>query len=255
PAHERRPARGGRRNRRRRRRARYGLRDRRGRGQRRRTGPRRAAADVRSLLAGRRLPRSLERRRRPRSRDRAGSSACARRTDLGREPRRGRRQGRLHLAARGLSASSASRSALDNRTPIRHLQGAGMNTIAATRPGGALARWASLGGVLYVVLFVIGIIVMVGDEPNSSGSPAKIIAYYSKSSHRDKISLGWVIAGLGVFFFLWFLAALRQTVRRLEGGDGFLTALTTIGGAIYATLAFAALALNAGIRTMSDDTF
>ena len=130
-----------------------------------------------------------------------------------------------------------------------------MNTIAATRPGGALARWASLGGVLYVVLFVIGIIVMVGDEPNSSGSPAKIIAYYSKSSHRDKISLGWVIAGLGVFFFLWFLAALRQTVRRLEGGDGFLTALTTIGGAIYATLAFAALALNAGIRTMSDDTF
>jgi hypothetical protein len=31
--------------------------------------------------------------------------------------------------------------------------------------------------------------------------------------------------------------------------------VTTIGGAIYATLAFAALALNAGIRTMSDDTF
>jgi hypothetical protein len=130
-----------------------------------------------------------------------------------------------------------------------------MNTIAATRPGGALARWASLGGVLYVVLFVIGVIVMFDGEPNSSGSPAKIIAYYSSSSHRDKVNFGWIIAGLGVFFFLWFLAALRQTIRRLEGGDGFLTGLTTIGGAIYATLAFAALALNAGIRTMSDDTF
>jgi hypothetical protein len=130
-----------------------------------------------------------------------------------------------------------------------------MNTVAATRSGGALARWASLGGVLYVVLFVIGVIVMFSGEPNSDSSPAKVIAYYSKSSHRDKINIGWIIAGLGVFFFLWFLGALRQTIRRLEGGDGFLTTVTTIGGAIYATLAFAALALNAGIRTMSDDTF
>ena len=130
-----------------------------------------------------------------------------------------------------------------------------MNTVAATRPGGALARWASLGGVLYVVLFVIGVIVMFSGEPNSDSSPARVIAYYSSSSHRDKISIGWIIAGLGVFFFLWFLGALRQTIRRLEGGDGFLTTVTTIGGAIYATLAFAALALNAGIRTMSDDTF
>ena len=130
-----------------------------------------------------------------------------------------------------------------------------MNTIAATRPGGALARWASLGGVLYVVLFVIGVILLYSGAPDSSSSPARIIAYYSSSSHRDRINFGWIVAGLGVFFFLWFLAALRQTIRRLEGGDGLLTALTTIGGAIYAALAFVALALNAGIRTMSDDTY
>jgi hypothetical protein len=130
-----------------------------------------------------------------------------------------------------------------------------MNSIAATRPAGALARWASLGGVLYVVLFVIGVIVMFDGEPNGDSSPAQVIAYYSKASHRDKVNIGWIIAGLGIFFFLWFLAALRQTIRRLEGGDGFLTGLTTIGGVIYATLAFAAVALNAGIRTMSDDTF
>src|SRR5213592_1579810 len=118
-----------------------------------------------------------------------------------------------------------------------------MNTMASARSSAGIARWASLGGVLYVVLFVIGVIVMFDGEPNSSGSPAKIIAYYSSSSHRDKVNFGWIIAGLGVFFFLWFLAALRQTIRRLEGGDGLLTALTTIGGAIYAALAFVALAL------------
>jgi hypothetical protein len=132
-----------------------------------------------------------------------------------------------------------------------------MNTIAAARPRttGDLARWGALGGILYVVLFVIGTIVMFDGEPGSDASPAKVIAYYSDSGHRDKIGIAWIIAGLGVFFFLWFLSALRRTIRRLEGEDGFLTALTTIGGAIYATLAFAAIAVNMGIRTMSDDTY
>jgi len=127
--------------------------------------------------------------------------------------------------------------------------------MAPSRTSAVLARWASLGGILYVVLFIIGVILMFHGEPDSGSSPAKVIAYYSKSSHRDKISIGWVITGLSIFFFLWFLAALRRTVRRLEGEDGFLTALTTIGGTIYAALAFAAIAVEAGIRTMSDDTY
>ena len=58
-----------------------------------------------------------------------------------------------------------------------------------------------------------------------------------------------------MFFFLWFLSALRQAVRRLEADDGFLTGLTTIGGVVYATLTLAALAVETGIRTMSDDTY
>jgi hypothetical protein len=130
-----------------------------------------------------------------------------------------------------------------------------MNTIAVARPTTGLARWASLGGVLYVVLFVIGTILLFDGAPDSDASPARVIAYYSDSGHRNKIMFGWLVAGLGIFFFLWFLASLRQAVRRVEGGDGFLTALTTIGGVIYAALAFAAIALNVGVRTMSDDTY
>src|SRR5882724_12584556 len=130
-----------------------------------------------------------------------------------------------------------------------------MNTMASARSSAGIARWASLGGILYVVLFVIGVIVMFDGEPDSDASPATVIAYYSKASHRDKISIGWIIAGLGIFAFLWFLSSLRRAVRRWEGDDGFLTALTTIGGAVYATLAFAAIAINVGIRTMSDDTY
>jgi hypothetical protein len=130
-----------------------------------------------------------------------------------------------------------------------------MNTIAAARPSAGLARWGALGGIVYVVLFIIGTILLYSGAPASDSSPAKIIRYYSDSGHRDRISIGWIVGGLGVFAFLWFLSSLRRSVRRLEGEDGFLTAATTIGGIVYATLAFAALAVNMGIRTMSDDTF
>jgi hypothetical protein len=130
-----------------------------------------------------------------------------------------------------------------------------VSTIPSSRSNAILARWAALGGILYVVLFVIGNILLFSDAPDSDASPAKVTRYYMDSGHRDKIDFGWIIAGLGVFFFLWFLSSLRRTVRRHEGEDGFLTALTTIGGGVYASLAFAALAVNMGIRTMSDDTY
>lgn len=131
-----------------------------------------------------------------------------------------------------------------------------MSTIAPARSSAGLARWAALGGIAYVVLFIVGTILLFSGSPDGDASPAKVIAWYSDSGHRDRINIGWIVSGLGVFFFLWFLSSLRRTIRRLEGEeDGFLTALTTIGGAIYATLAFAALAVNNGIRTMSDDTY
>lgn len=130
-----------------------------------------------------------------------------------------------------------------------------MSTMAPPRSTAGIQRWAALAGVVYVALFVIGVILTFAGSPDSSSAPAKIIAYYSDSGHRNHINIGWVLGGLGLFFFLWFLSALRQGVRRLEAEDGFLTGLTTIGGVVYATLSLAALAVDTGIRTMSDDTY
>lgn len=117
-----------------------------------------------------------------------------------------------------------------------------------------LIRWAALGGIAYVVLFVIATIVTHNGTPGAGASPAKVVAYYQSGSHRDKIALGWFLALLAVFFFLWFLAALRQAVRRLAG-DGVLGMVTTIGGSIYATLTLVAFSVYAAVRTMSDDTY
>jgi hypothetical protein len=127
--------------------------------------------------------------------------------------------------------------------------------VTTTAPGRRpLANWAGLGGVLYVALFIIGSILSFSGTPDGDATPAEVRTYYADSGHRDKIGIGWILIGLGLVAFLWFLASLRQWLRGVDG-DGFLTGLATIGGSIYAALALAAIAVYMGISTMSDDTF
>jgi hypothetical protein len=115
-------------------------------------------------------------------------------------------------------------------------------------------RWAGLGGILYVILFAVGAIVASAGQPSSNDPPAELISYYSDSGHRAKIFVGWLLVVIGVFFLLWFVGALRQTVRRLDG-DGLLAAVTTTGGAVYAASTLAAFSVDFGMKTASADTF
>jgi hypothetical protein len=130
-------------------------------------------------------------------------------------------------------------------------------TTSVGRPGAArrgLERFGGLAAILYVILFIGGTNLVFNGTPDSDAPPAKVIAYYHDSGHRDKINYGWLAVIIGVFFLLWFVAALRQRLRLLDP-DGFLTNLATVGGVVYAALTLAGIGLIAGIATMSDDTF
>ena len=120
-----------------------------------------------------------------------------------------------------------------------------------------LQRWSFLAGLVGVVLFVVGAILMF-DGPNSS-SPAKMTAWYRSSSHRTQIHIGWILFGLGLFFFVWFVAALREQVSLHERADGrpggFLSGVVTIGGAAFAAAGISVAGIATGIKTMSDDTY
>ena len=131
-----------------------------------------------------------------------------------------------------------------------------MNERIATGPTreSRITRWAGLGGAVYVALFVVGALVAYRGQPDTDSAPATIIDYYRDAGHRDKIVVGWLLIIIGVFFFLWFLGALRQAVRRLAG-DGLLATVTTAGGGVYAALTLVAFSVDTALKTMSDDTY
>jgi hypothetical protein len=122
------------------------------------------------------------------------------------------------------------------------------------RPRTGLARWAALAGAVYVVLFVVGTIVFFSGAKGGNDSPATVIKWYSDSGHRNQLHYGWLLIGLGIFFFMWFVAALRRAVS-MGDAEGVLTGVVSIGGTVYAAATLVAIALEDGIRTMSDDTF
>jgi hypothetical protein len=122
------------------------------------------------------------------------------------------------------------------------------------RPRTGFGRWAALAGAVYVLLFVVGTIVLFSGTPGGDDPPAKVIAYYSDDGNRNQVNFGWILVGLSIFFLLWFIAALRRAVSAGDR-DGILTAVVSLGGGIYSAVALVGVALNAGIRTMSDDTF
>ena len=117
-----------------------------------------------------------------------------------------------------------------------------------------IGRWAGLGAILYVALFIIGAVLQSSGTPSGDAAPAKVIAYYSDDGHRSRIGAGWLLIVIGVFFLLWFLAALRQVVIRWSG-EGLLAAVTGLGGAVYAASTLGAFSIDAAIKTMSDDTY
>jgi hypothetical protein len=123
---------------------------------------------------------------------------------------------------------------------------------AVTRTPSALQRWSLLGGAVYVVFFIAGAIISFSGSPSGDASDAKVKAYWGVASHRNRLYWGWLLVLLGVFFFIWFVAALRQRMR--DSDTGFLGTVVALGGALYATTTMIAFSLVVAITTMSDDT-
>jgi hypothetical protein len=75
---------------------------------------------------------------------------------------------------------------------------------------------------------------VTGDDVDSQDSDGEILAYYAKSSNRDRHFAIFFMILAASLLIIWFLAKLRERLAKAEGGVGTLTALA-FGAGIAAT--------------------
>jgi hypothetical protein len=106
-----------------------------------------------------------------------------------------------------------------------------------------MSRLAPLTGVVFVVLLVVAIITG-GETPESSASPAKVIAYYT--THRSEVETSALLFGLAFLFLVLFAGALRSYLRKTPAAEG-LSALVLAGGVLMAVGALLGTGIEYGL--------
>ena len=100
-------------------------------------------------------------------------------------------------------------------------------------------RLAPLTGVLAVVLWVLGAMMMFKDDPGTD-SPAQIASHFAE--HDVRLLVGAFIFMVGAAAFLWFVGTLRVALARGEEGLGRVAGIAFAGGVATAAMIFAVAA-------------
>ena len=115
----------------------------------------------------------------------------------------------------------------------------------------AWERFAPLAGVLAVILWVVGIIVLEsGDNPADEATGQVLAAHYDENS--GSILAGSFVFMLGAAVFVWFLGTLRARILWSEGGVGRLAAITFGAGIVTAVMAIGLAAPEAAAALSAD---
>jgi hypothetical protein len=100
------------------------------------------------------------------------------------------------------------------------------------------AKWAPLSGIVFVVLFVAGMMVL--NLPDTDDPLPKFQSFYDDSGNRAQIIIAGYLLMLSSVFFLWFLSSLRARLLAVEGPSGRLTSIVFGGGVVFVALMLAA---------------
>lgn len=95
-------------------------------------------------------------------------------------------------------------------------------------------RWGPIAGIVFVILFVAGFLVM--NTPDTDDPLTKIKAFYDDGGNRAQIIISYYLLVLSAIFFFWFLASLRARLLAVEGPPGRLTSITFGSGLVFAAL-------------------
>src|SRR5687768_1951982 len=104
-----------------------------------------------------------------------------------------------------------------------------------------ISRWerhAPLTGVLAVVLWIVGAVLLFNNEPESDATPQEFVSYLKDEGPIYGGSWAW---GLATLFFIWFLGSLRTRLAAAETGSARLSAIAFGGGIAGGVLLLAML--------------
>jgi hypothetical protein len=119
-------------------------------------------------------------------------------------------------------------------------------------------RWAPIAGIAFVVLFVAGVSLSVGNIPSADDSAQKIANFYNDKGNRAQVIIGAYLLWLAGVFFIWFLASLRTRLLAVEGAPGRLTSIVFGSGLVFVAMLMVAAACFASIAgdiTFGDEKF
>ena len=92
-------------------------------------------------------------------------------------------------------------------------------------------RWGAAAGILFVVLFIVGLIVQ-GSTPSVDDPVTKVKDYFL--DHRDRWLVGDYLIGLAfLLFFLPFLSCLRGLLARAEGDEAVWSRVVFAAGIAF----------------------
>lgn len=101
------------------------------------------------------------------------------------------------------------------------------------------SRIGALAGLAFALLLFVGIAML--DIPQSA-SDRELVAWWSDGGHQTTAVLSMYLFVLAGLCFLVFLVKLRSRLLAAEGGDGQLTALVVVAGAVFVAMLFVAAA-------------
>jgi hypothetical protein len=102
------------------------------------------------------------------------------------------------------------------------------------------AQWAPLSGLVFVVLFIVGVLLYKTPDHDIPGF--RIVSFYDDKGNRAAIIIsGYLLVLSGVFFF-WFLSSLRERLLTVEGPPGRLTSIVHASGIVFIAMLMASAA-------------
>src|SRR4051812_11475462 len=92
-----------------------------------------------------------------------------------------------------------------------------------------LDRAFALTGVAFVITTIV-VFVVAGSTPDSHDSAAKVVSFYAK--HHSKLNAAGFLIAIPAALLALFSGALRQRLRRIDGGSTAATTAAVAGGTI-----------------------